>query len=243
MKNRIYSLVLVLNLLALSSCRFGNKVVEADEVPNRVPADEFSRFEIDYSNRPQQFEFCFIRGTDQDPNQATEHCGNADLTYIPTALTSVFPDPIALARFNVSSGVVWALYNPTVQSESVFGVKFDTATAALTYSGAAKPQPLWPEDASNPDPSCIYNLVLNLNGKAEPDQKQLNLTFESYEAYAVNCTNTLNIIKGCVQGDASCAQEYQNFWRSYFDPWMNYAGMTSDDIPHLWASGYKVSFR
>ena len=238
-------MTLSLSLTALTSCRFGNRTVESNATP---PADEFSKYEISYSNTPSQFAFCTYMPDPSTPTDTKSYqfctaAVAADSSNTPSYVTKLLTDPIALHRYTSSSdqSTNWGLYDPTQNPvQSILKMQFDTNSGQLAYSGSVAPTTLW----SASDPTCLVQTAYFITGTAQPDQKSLGLVFREYDLYSPECGPTLQKIANCLDGvTGACSASELTQWQNYFGPWLDSKIIGIDDIPHLNGSGYKVSFR
>jgi len=257
MKNtKVWISVAAVSLLSFSSCRFGNNVVAGPAIvdPNATgsctaPQDALVAYEGAYPNTPFKFEFCFIRGKATDPSHADLICSPGSLSNIPSGFTTVFSDPINFGRFCGSAGLVWGVQNPA-NTAQFMTVNFDSTTAGISYTGSGSTSPFW-SSAPTPDTTCTVNYAAFLSGTANPQNKSLGLIYEGFNNYSAPCNNgTLQAIASCMKDASTCGQgstdanqAMQTTWTGKFSPWINGAGMTTDDIPYLWATGYRVSFK
>lgn len=233
----------VLGLAALSSCRFGNNIVESDPSTGAAPSDEFSRFEMSYPNKPNEFQFCLVKLELNDAGQEElfEYCLPGDVAFTPSYVTKIFTDPLGLSRFlNEEKKLYWALYNPSENPlTKVFPIEFNQNTGEFSYYKERAAAPLWPKV----DPNCMYQNVIAPYGFANPEQRSLGLTYREYDVYP-GCDTVLNQIKDCLNSVAgACTPEELTMWQNYFGPWIDNGGLAINDIPLLFGTGFKVLFR
>ncbi|MCM0606804.1 MAG: hypothetical protein KA715_12010 [Xanthomonadaceae bacterium] len=234
----------VVGLTALSSCRFGNNVVDSNTLSGAAPNDEFSKFEISYPNTPDQFQFCFFKsGIDSSGKPtAIPFCTAGDTTFTPHYVTQLLTNPLAISRFlDSNSKLYWGLFNPNeVPLSKAFRIDFDQTTGNFSYYTESDAYQLWP----SVDAICGYQQIYFIDGQANPTLKTLGVTFQEYDVYDASCTTVLQKIADCLAGVAhSCTAEELKQWQTYFGPWLDHAGLKTNDIPLLVGSGFKVLFR
>ncbi|MFZ9595487.1 MAG: hypothetical protein ACO3A2_05355 [Bdellovibrionia bacterium] len=179
---------------------------------------------------------------------------SAPLTLLPSEMTQVVTNPVALILTQASTGAA-RLINPTGQSYLPIFVNSDQT---LSYAGNSEPAPFFL------DPACKSSLEIVEWGKVNPNRDAslapssptlallgtLELTVQVMKTLSGECEATLLQLSACAQSAQNCGgtteaqnQELHTWAEELFEPWILSGALSLADLPQMHAFAYEVTFK
>lgn len=226
----------LVSALTLSGCRFGNRVVKADD-----PA-ALSGF---YSTEARSMSICaYIDGDDW-------RCAEASTSMIPSSIESIMTNPVYVSA-NSSRAKAYLVAN-TLDTSSYFEMDLGTDGALSAELAVGQSSPFWLDEG------CLNQMQLGKEGRLIGAAAQQSGDFElsgSLEfsiavitALSGSCTTTLEALRACHLDADKCpgatAQERteeQQSVQDFFAPYIDHGVLTVDEIPQAAAFGWEASY-
>lgn len=228
-------------LTSLTGCRFGNQIQTA-------PSPITIRY---YETQPQTLQFCAI-----PTSTASANCQNASVDIIPSLISDVMSNPVALrtdSTENQSHLISLSPYHDYLPTH----VSSDNS---LSYAGRSNSVQLWDDSDCTTHFELIQNdgkisslpesTTTTSSGQSVLVSGRIQLTFEVSRYFEGNCEASLQKMYVCYTNpfecggtDASENLQLQSRVQSFFEDYIQAGVMTVSDIRTVTAVGYSVSYR
>ena len=231
----------------LTGCRLGNRTNNGTP----PPADTLTGV---YSNTPSAMETCILKAGQTDPV-----CASPAPSVAPAELLSLMSDPVAVGIVDTSTGDT-RIFSPFATPDSqgkVPAISITTTLSDGTMSGGGTYPVVtyWTDTACQETDKTQLKGALNTTGAGTIVQNytikgRIQFSYASYTYLDGNCAAStaavvacLQDVTKCLQADAATNQAQQNFWKSYYKPYIDSGLMTISDIPNVVTLAYGVLFQ
>jgi len=242
MKLPILDFVFILAITGstMTACRVGNNVTQAPAAPN---PDTISGY---YETQPQTLHFCVtINGESQ--------CKPAAINLIPSALTSVFTDPVILLMDNLNTGSANFVDSDTATNAlpiGVDGTKLSLAgkgSSPSSFFGSQKCySQLYVSEEGSFDQSQISSRTIN----GHPMSGRIQLDVQVIESIEGDCVGLLQSAGACALDALQCGgattaenNSIQEEVLYRFKPYLDSGAMTVNDIANVSMLAYEVTYQ